>query len=458
MIKSEKIARYRGRKALMIAQRVLSFFVIPLLLGLCIGAVVCVYLYNKEAAKLNKFVYHEVTMEYAHPITMSSFFTQIPQDAVMVTDLNSIDTSKVGSYPVKIRVGDKDYESVLNVVDLTAPTANPVPQEFYSGKAPEAAQCVKDVYDLSGCRIEYDDPNFDFKTGGHRNVAVRLTDGYENSSVVEVPIYVKDDHTPPVIEGAKDFNLSYGKDITYRDGITVTDDFDPNPILTIDTSQVNEKTLGVYPVTYTATDECGNSSSVTINVTIVSIRSAGVTTEDDEDSIKEAYKMADKILKNIISSKDTEVQKAMNIFYWVRHHIGPSRGTSDYRSWAKAAVKGFKTRRASCYGSWACCKALLDEAGIQNICVTRYPKRAYNGKTHYWCLVNLNGGWYHCDSYPWGVAKNFWFMMTDAEILYAGGGHIFKKDIYPERSTKSVQKWVHPATGTVDPNFPYKKR
>ena len=76
MIRSEKISRYRGRKVLMIAQRVLSFFVIPLLLGLCIGAVVCIYLYNKEAAKLNKFVYHEVTMDYAHPVTMSSFFTQ----------------------------------------------------------------------------------------------------------------------------------------------------------------------------------------------------------------------------------------------------------------------------------------------------------------------------------------------------------------------------------------------
>ena len=62
------------------------------------------------------------------------------------------------------------------------------------------------------------------------------------------------------------------------------------------------------------------------------------------------------------------------------------------------------------------------------------------------------------DAYPWGVAKNFWFMMTDTEILYAGGGHIFKKDIYPDRSTKSVQKWVHPATGTIDANFPYKKR
>ena len=102
----------------------------------------------------------------------------------MITDLNSIDVSKVGSYPVKIRVGSKEYKSVLNVVDLTAPTANPVPQEFYSDKIPDPASCVKDVYDLSGCKIEFDDPNFDFHTGGHRNLPIRLTDGYDNVSLV----------------------------------------------------------------------------------------------------------------------------------------------------------------------------------------------------------------------------------------------------------------------------------
>ena len=441
---------------MLIAQRLLSIFILPLLLGLCIGSVVCIYIYNAKKAELGKCVYHEVTVEYAHKVDMSTFFTEIPSDAVMVTDLSTIDTSKVGTYPVQIKVGDRDYESVLNIVDLTAPTANPVPQEIYAGNVPDPVACVKDVFDLSGCKIELDDPEYDFNQGGRHVFGVRLTDAYDNSSVVEVPIYIKDDHTAPVIQGAHDFNLTYGSEITYRDGVTVTDDFDPNPILTVDISAVNTSQLGQYPVVYTATDECGNSSSVTVNVSIVSIRTAGATTLDDEEAIAQAYDMADKILANLIDGNMNDVQKAMIIFYWVRHHIGPSRGSSDYSSWANAAIKAFKTRRASCYGSWAACKALLDRAGIQNICVTRYPKNAYNGKTHYWCLCYLNGGWYHCDAYPWGVAKNFWFMMTDQEILYAGGGHVFNKDIYPERATESVQRWVNSGECTVDKDFPYK--
>ncbi len=454
--KSSGLTAYKIKRKLLIAQKVASLIVIPLLLGLGIGAVVCVYVYNKELATLDKRVFHEVTMEYAHHVDISSFFTEVPADAEMITDLSSIDTSKVGSYPIQLRIGDRQYESVLNIVDLTAPTANPVPQEIYAGEVPDPAACVKDVFDLSGCKIEFEDPSFDFKQGGRHVFGVKLTDGYDNSSVVQVPVYIKDDHTPPVISGAHDFNLTYGSEITYRDGITVTDDFDPNPILQVDTSAVNMSQLGQYPVVYTATDECGNSSSVTVNVSIVSIKTAGATTLDDETSIEQAYAMADKILSGIVDGNMNDVQKAMIIFYWVRKHIGPSRGTSDYSSWANAAIKAFKTRRASCYGSWACCKALLDRAGIQNICVTRYPKSAYNGKTHYWCLCYLNGGWYHCDAYPWGVAKDFWFMMTDQEILYVGGGHVFNKDIYPERATQSVQRWVHPATCVVDKDFPYK--
>ncbi|SCW68186.1 Transglutaminase-like superfamily protein [Ruminococcaceae bacterium YRB3002] len=437
------------------SQRIASIFVIPLLLGLLIGSAVCLYIYNRKVAALDKLVFQEVTIEYAHLFDLSDFFTVVPSNASFVTDISTIDTSKVGSYPIEISVGDRVYKSKLNIVDLTPPTANPVAQEIYTNRPPKPEECVKDVFDLSGCIIEFDDPDYHFDYGGHFALPIRLTDGYGNSDVVQVPIYIKDDHTPPVIEGAHDFNLVIGGELTYRDGITVTDDFDPMPDLEIDTSAVNLNTIGTYPVVYTATDDVGNQSQVTVNVTVVTMRTAGVTDENDEDSIERAYQMADKILAKITDKNMNDVQKAMIIFYWVRHHISPSRGTSDYSSWANAAIKAFKTRRASCYGSWACCKALLDRAGIQNICVTRYPKEAYNGRTHYWCLVFLNGGWYHCDAYPWQGMNSFLFMMTDREVKSAGGGHMFNESIYPARATKSVQAYVNPGNCTVSRNFPY---
>lgn len=446
----------KNKRKLYMMHRLMSLFVLPLLLGLGIGAIVSIVSYNRAVAGLDRRVYKEVTIDYAHKVDLGTFFTEVPAGAEFVTDISKIDTSKLGSYPIEIKVGDREYSSMLNIVDRTPPTANPVPQEIYAGKAPDPLNCVKDVYDLSGYKVEFVDPNYNFSAGGTYSLPVKLTDAFDNSSVISVPITIKQDVTAPVIEGAHDFNLVIGGTITYRDGITVTDDYDPAPVLEIDTSAIDPTTIGVYPITYTARDEAGNSSSVTVNVSIVSIKTAGVTTQSDEEAIKKAYSMADSILKKITDNNMNDVQKAMLIFFWVRHHITPSRGTSDYSSWANAAIKAFTTRRASCYGSWACCKALLDRAGIQNICVTRYPPGIYNGRTHYWCLVYLNKGWYHCDAYPWQGLNSFLFMMTDYEVKNAGGGHYFNGKIYPDRATQSVQRYVNPGNCTVSKNFPYK--
>ena len=69
---------------------------------------------------------------------------------------------------------------------------------------------------------------------------MKLTDTYGNTSLVEVPFTVKDDHLAPVIYGAHDITVMIGDTVSYRDGITVKDNFDPNPVLSIDNSAVDQ--------------------------------------------------------------------------------------------------------------------------------------------------------------------------------------------------------------------------
>lgn len=326
---------------------------------------------------------------------------------------------------------------------------------MYCGDAPDPNTLVTDIFDLTQVTAEYDQGTPDLSKGGNYDIGVRLTDTSGNSSVVTVPFYVKDDHLAPVITGACDISVVVGDTISYRSHITVKDDFDPDPDIRIDNSLVDLNVVGVYPLTYTATDEVGNSRSITVEVNVVSRPSAGVTGAEDEETIQEAYDMADNILKSLIRPGMTDVEKAMKIMYWVYHNIYFVSGTSDYTSWAAGAVKAFTSRRASCYGRWAATKALLDRAGIENICVTRDSK--YNHRVHYWCLCKLNGGWYHCDPQFWGTAQYgyFIFMMTDSDLSRAYGNHDFNEELYPERATESVQSYINVFNGYISPNFPY---
>lgn len=68
------------------------------------------------------------------------------------------------------------------------------------------------------------------------------------------------DITAPVINGVKNLKYIPGEDINFLDGITVTDNTDAAPVLTVDEGGYNSDIPGAYLITYTASDASGNSS------------------------------------------------------------------------------------------------------------------------------------------------------------------------------------------------------
>ena len=449
------MANNSGRKRNKHGKVGIAGILIPAVFGLLVGFAAAFAIYLSVIAKIEGSVYREINIEYGHPIRLEDFFDQVPEDAKLLSDISVIDTGKLGTYRVALEVAGRKVHSNINIIDRTAPVAKAIPQEMYlKDQIPAAADIIRDLFDLSPVTVEYSNKSPDFKYGGSFDIPVKLTDRYGNASQVVVPFTIKDDREGPVISGAEDLTVLIGDTISYRDGVTVTDNYDPNPTLTVDKSQVDLKHAGVYPVTYTATDECGNETKVTVQVEVVTRRTAGITDEEDAETVAKAYKLAEEIVKQITKEGDTDVEKAMAIFYWSYHRLGFARGTSDYTSWAHAAVKALTRRVASCYGHWAVCKAMLDVCGIKNICVTR----SNSSQVHYWCLVYLNGGWYHCDSQAWAPIDGFFaFMMTDEELKYrARGNHDFNGKLYPERATESVQRYISSSRKWVSKDFPYK--
>ena len=345
-----------------------------------------------------------------------------------------------GEYTVVLIVKGKQYESVMEVVDRTAPTATVVDCVTEAGILPEASSLVTQIKDASEVTVTYvSEP--DVSEGGRVNVQVKLTDAYGNSSVADAIILVTSDEIPPVIEGAVDLEYFLKEAIAYKTGITVTDNETENPKLTVDNSQVDLSTAGSYPVTYTATDEAGNTTSVTVTLTLKE-RPAGYV---DADMV---YELAEQLLAEITTDSMTPMEVAFAIYRWTSTNIAYT-GSSDKSSWEKGAYQAFTKRSGDCYNYFAAAKALFDVAGIDNVDVI---KSDTSHSSHFWSLINLGDGWYHVDCTP---RRNvgYFFMNTDAELeaysVKNRNSHIFDTDAYPERATESVQKLVDYSAGKV---------
>ena len=286
-----------------------------------------------------------------------------------------------------------------------------------------------------------------FTTGGTYQVSVSATDVYGNTTLFQVPFNMIDDHTPPVIKGVHDLTLEGNPDqLNFYAGVTVTDDYDPDPVLKVDESLVNYTKSGTYDLVYKAMDKAGNISTAKCKLTIK------MSEEEEEEAASNSntdtgtyyvgdgdpYALADSIVSGLIRGNDVETARA--IFNWVHDNLWFRllSGTPDYED---AAYRGFTRHSGDCFVYYSCCKMLLDAAGIPNMRIERYPQ--YNGNIHYWLLVKLNGEWYHCDATEgYNDHPGVWFMCTDEEI--DDKYHQFNGSLYPARAGGSSEFLASP--------------
>ena len=368
----------------------------------------------------------DVTIEAGNSFTLDDFFETTPKEARFITDVSGIDTSIPAVYGLKIGF-DKYFsqEVRLTIQDTTAPTGKAVKQEFFTvDPFPEAEKCVSDLYDLSGiASIKFKNSIPDISEGGDFTVPVVVTDPYDNSVTFDVPMHVKKDSTAPVISGLKDGQMiRQGDEIDLREGVTVTDDYDPEPVLNIDASGLNLNKPGKYTVTYTAHDRSGNKSEAKVTFEVWQSSAPDIKN-------KECYKLADQILKGIKKGK-SDSEYAKNIYKWVCHNI-VYLTKAGHPSFESAALTGFKTRKGNCWVMCACYKVLLDRANIPNLVVTRANSKVTRSN-HYWNLIYVDKGWYHCDCTPLYP----FFMKIDSQL---DEFHTFKSSLYPKRATKKAK-------------------
>ena len=309
---------------------------------------------------------------------------------------------------------------------------------------PSAEQFVDDIPE--GCTLKLAQ-KYNISSLGTYSVPLILIDEKGREYTYTATLTLISDTTPPTIHGLKDLVAYIGSGISYFSGVSATDDCDAGVTLSVDSSAVDLKTVGVYDVIYRAIDAAGNVTEVRRTLSVYE-------EEITEDMLNE---LIDPILAKIIRDDMSAKQKLRAIYDYVYENIAYV-STSDKSSWVRAAYNGLMNRNGDCFTYFALSKALMERIGIENMDIERLPEVvSMVNERHYWSLVNIGTTeepqWYHFDAChlndigrPWG------FLMTDDQLIqysdqreHASGisGYFYAYDTtrYPTRATEVI---THP--------------
>lgn len=306
-----------------------------------------------------------------------------------VTDMKTFSSDVPGNYPVKLLFKGRVYESTLTITDTVAPKATAQDVTIYDPTLLDPNAFVTDIEDATKVTVTFEkEPDL---TAAEQQVALLLTDLGGNTTKLSAKLTLIVDEVAPEIKGVKDLSVYEGGTVSYRTGITATDDLDPNPTLAVDSTGVDLTVPGEYTVTYTATDLGGNVTTVTAKVTVM---------EKGEDYVEPEviYEHIDNLMAKFIREDMTDREKVEAVYCWTRMHFqyGKSTKKTDY---LQIAYEFLQTHKGDCVSYFALQKLMLERLGIPTIDV--HKVKNYEGDSnHYWLLVSIDKGqsYYHFDN------------------------------------------------------------
>ncbi len=323
-----------------------------------------------------------------------------------VTDMSGIAPNVPGKHPVKLKIGEEEFTSQLEIVDTVAPVAQGKDVTLYNPENIVAEELVEGLKDATKVTATIS-PELDMKIITPQKVTVTLTDLGGNTTEVSCNVTVIADTEAPVLAGVHALNVYLGDTVSYKTGVTVTDNLDPNPTLEIDSSKVDLSTVGTYEVTYTATDLAQNKTSQTVQLTVQK-------KPDNYVEPEVIYARVDAILKQFITDDMTDREKVEAVYVWTHRGDHLIYGSApDRTDWLQTAYEFLDVKKGDCFWFYAIQKLMLQRLNIPTIDVKKV-KNFPEDSNHYWLLVSIDGGknYYHFDN----VWSRYLCLVTDAKL------------------------------------------
>ena len=364
------------------------------------------------------YIKNKITLEYGNKLTKQDLLFNFDeyQDTVNQEDLDVINNSDVGEYELKSNYQGQEKITKIIIQDTVAPELVLKNVSLYTGQTiTDANQFVEKAEDLAGVTLNIL-TEINYSTIGDQEVTIEATDGHGNKTSQKAILTIKEDKEGPVFSGLSDLKVTKGSTADYKKGVTAKDDKDGDVEFTVDSSSVNLDKAGTYNVTYTATDKSGNATTqnrkVVVSEKTTTSSTSSSSTSNSSSSSSDVYAKADEFIAKATSGVSGTSNKIIAIKNYLRNNIKYSHryNASNTGSVNNAAMKAFTAYEGDCYIHAAAAQVMFTRIGVQSIIVNALDY------THYWNMVDINGGWKHVDPTPGWAYADVDFM-NDAKRL-----------------------------------------
>ena len=202
---------------------------------------------------------------------------------------NNVNPNKVGTYTTTYSLKKHKVICNVEVKDTQAPkfTTQTYTTDLKEDVKPKSF--IKKITDKSKYTLSFESkPTSD----SNQQVMIVATDKYGNSSKQDATLIRKKDTKKPTIKAPDTIHVMKNESYDFEKDIRIKDNYDRNPTINIDTSNIDFNTPGNYTLNVSATDRSGNEATKEVKVVVKHAQKVVYLTFDDGPS-----ENTDKILK-----------------------------------------------------------------------------------------------------------------------------------------------------------------
>lgn len=196
-------------------------------------------------------------------------------------DISKINFNQTGKYTMTYTYNNIETVITVEIIDTKIPDLKVKELTIDLGMKVDASDLIKGSYDFKRTTVNFK-KNYDFNQVGDYQVELNIC--HQNKCIIKKTVVHVDnkDTVAPKIDGVRNLTVLKDTDIDLLSSVSVSDNQDDHPTLTIGSSNLDVSKEGNYVITYIAKDRSSNISKETCIVSVVANKEIGTFNQSKE--------------------------------------------------------------------------------------------------------------------------------------------------------------------------------